>query len=246
MFSTLFSPSRSLAFILVMVMLLVGLAAVGCLTGSGDDDSSHDDTADDDDDASESHDDNFDDDTTSIDDDTDSDDDADDDGGSIDNGSLVGGDVYEETWTDFTTQLTWEVKPPNDPYLWKDAKIYCENLVLDGGGWRLPTISELRSIIRGCARNMTGGECGISDECPHHDCSDYEACRQCAYLRGPGPWGLYWPDELNGHVTRYWSSTEVLDDPPYIWCGLFDIGALGAVESDFSDGLGVRCVRNAP
>lgn len=54
--------------------------------------------------------------------------------------------------TDNTTALQWQ-----DDYsdngnliketLWEDAIGYCEKLVLDGIGWRLPNINELKTII---------------------------------------------------------------------------------------------------
>jgi len=40
---------------------------------------------------------------------------------------------------------------------WDDAKSYCENLTLTGGGWHLPTISELHNLIRDCPASEIGG-----------------------------------------------------------------------------------------
>ncbi len=49
---------------------------------------------------------------------------------------------------DTTTKLTW----PRDglaagSYNWEGAQTYCQILSLDGSGWRLPNVVELRSLL---------------------------------------------------------------------------------------------------
>ena len=58
---------------------------------------------------------------------------------------------HVKTWHDPKSGLTWQ-NPPSDVRMdLKTATAYCSSLTLDGGsGWRLPTIGELRSLIRGC------------------------------------------------------------------------------------------------
>jgi len=47
-----------------------------------------------------------------------------------------------------------------------DAYKYCEDLEEDGtSNWRLPKISELRSIITGCDITEPGGSCKVNDDC---------------------------------------------------------------------------------
>jgi hypothetical protein len=58
----------------------------------------------------------------------------------VGNGSAAG-TVYDQA-----TKLTWERVGSQD-VLWADAKARCAGLVLDGAGWRLPTITELQSIV---------------------------------------------------------------------------------------------------
>ena len=57
---------------------------------------------------------------------------------------------------DTSTGLEWVAGPDNDTD-WYGAKSWVENLSLDGHGWRMPTIAELRSLYQEGAgqRNMT-------------------------------------------------------------------------------------------
>ncbi len=48
--------------------------------------------------------------------------------------------------TDSRTKLQWQ-DDTLKVSLWKNAMNYCENLDLDGGGWRLPNVIELTSIV---------------------------------------------------------------------------------------------------
>jgi len=54
-------------------------------------------------------------------------------------------------------------------YVWSKLYKYigCEDLVENGfDDWRLPTISELRTLIKNCSATETGGTCPITDEDP--------------------------------------------------------------------------------
>jgi hypothetical protein len=51
------------------------------------------------------------------------------------------------TVTDLATGLTWQRQDDNDTKDWNEADEYCQTLDLAGGGWRLPTIKELQSIV---------------------------------------------------------------------------------------------------
>jgi hypothetical protein len=48
---------------------------------------------------------------------------------------------------DTATKLTWERSVTLGSYGWAAAKGYCSGLSLAGGGWRLPTLSEIEGLV---------------------------------------------------------------------------------------------------
>jgi hypothetical protein len=48
---------------------------------------------------------------------------------------------------DNLTGLVWQQSVDSGMYNWDDAKTYCQQLQLDGGGWRLPTCNELLTLV---------------------------------------------------------------------------------------------------
>lgn len=90
----------------------------------------------------------------------------------INNDQIKGVSVYESTrkveWSkrfiayedgivfDSRTGLEWFVGPDKDT-ICDDAKAWVKNLNLDGGGWRMPTTEELKTLYKKGAgtRNMT-------------------------------------------------------------------------------------------
>ncbi len=128
--------------------------------------------------------------------------------------------LHAEGWVDYTTGLIWQVSPSGGKMTWKAAKSHCASLNLGGSsGWRLPTISEHRSLIRGCPATQTGGDCSVTDSCLTQRClREFPAlhvksdCNGCSYNGGPGQDGAYWPPELSGEASQYswyWSSSAV-------------------------------------
>ena len=55
--------------------------------------------------------------------------------------------VSNGTVYDTRTQLTWQQSVDAGAYPQANAVTYCAGLSLAGGGWRLPTVSELLSIV---------------------------------------------------------------------------------------------------
>jgi len=161
----------------------------------------------------------------------------------------------DDTWIDPSSGLTWQVKPTGGMMEWDAAESHCSTLGLDGGGWRLPTISELRSLIRGCPVTEVGGSCNVADgECIGRFCRDEGLCNGCSGL-GPSegcdwPDGItaacacYWPDGVAGTCAWYWSVSPE-DDHGGVWVVGFDTAWVASYDADELDDGGslVRCVR---
>jgi hypothetical protein len=173
--------------------------------------------------------------------------------------------VNSQCWhsTDGTpaASLLWQVDPkePSDPVGGPYEPAYhkysepgntpddvCKALTLCGfSDWKVPTISELRTLIRDCPASVTGGVCGVTDTCLGTTC-DLE-CPACALQMGSGTDGCYWPSGIRGPCSMYWSSSAYFDTDRqkyrYRQAG-FANGTLG--PSDPDDGGYVRCVRHSP
>ncbi|MBM4355849.1 MAG: DUF1566 domain-containing protein, partial [Deltaproteobacteria bacterium] len=135
-----------------------------------------------------------------------------------------------------------KVTPTGGDTSWENAKSHCSRLVLDGGGWRLPTIGELRSLIRGCPATEAGGSCSVKKgACLARSCRD-DSCNGCGNFGGPAN-GCYWPHYIQGACTLYWSSSPVGDDDGYAWHVFFNSGLVYDGYFFVSSGSPVRCVR---
>jgi Protein of unknown function (DUF1566) len=147
-------------------------------------------------------------------------------------------------WTDQKSGLTWQMRRTGGQMRWAQARAYCDKLSQDGfNDWRLPTISELRSLIRGCRKTETGGACRVTDSCLKRACKN-DPCYGCEQP-GPGVEGAYWPAELAGESKPdwSWSSSFVGGNRGVAW----NVGfPEGSVNTNGVDGTGndVRCVRS--
>lgn len=56
-------------------------------------------------------------------------------------------DNSDGTVTDSSAKLTWQQEVPTDTFTWDDAVTHCTGLDLVGGGWRLPTLDELKTLV---------------------------------------------------------------------------------------------------
>lgn len=51
------------------------------------------------------------------------------------------------TVLDNATGLTWQRVADTTPYSWTDAGAHCRELALEGGGWRVPSMKELQTLL---------------------------------------------------------------------------------------------------
>jgi hypothetical protein len=147
---------------------------------------------------------------------------------------------------DSYTGLCWQDPPDDTLRTWDDAVAYCDGLALDGcEDWHLPTLDELRSLIRGCPATATGGSCGATDICLAEECWS-SACQGCPDAVGPGTDGDCWPSELGGDTEwPYWSSSSfVPGDSPRAWYVWFNHAQVAYHAN--ANATYVRCVRPGP
>jgi len=145
-------------------------------------------------------------------------------------------------WLDPTTGYLWEDPPMGGVRSWDSAVAYCAALSLAGRGagqWHLPTISELRTLVRGCPATEDGGACGVTDSCLDTPC--YHDCGGCGGGGGPGAGGCYLDPALEGLCEcYYWSGSSHAAYPYYAWIVYFGQGYLDFYA--MSNGVYVRCV----
>lgn len=55
--------------------------------------------------------------------------------------------IVNGTVRDTKSKLTWQQNAESPQLSWSAAQTYCQNLALDGGGWRMPSANELMSIV---------------------------------------------------------------------------------------------------
>ncbi len=143
---------------------------------------------------------------------------------------------------DSTSHLTWS-KKADTTYNWSGAGTYCDGLS-EGGytDWRLPNISELRTLIKNCTgTQMPGGSCGLIDtgnsstSCLSSSCCTESACYSCFY------------DSTGGHskfgeTGWFWSSSTRSDSTDGAWGVGFGSGYVGNGIKTINSYY-VRCVR---
>ena len=156
------------------------------------------------------------------------------------------------TWIDPATGLEWQLSPTGGAIVGVAAVSHCQNLTLSGKRWRLPNISELRSLLRNCAPVETGGVCAVKDSCLPCGMASGDTCLQntcwteatCDPSSCPNVSGLencYWVKGLEGECSWYWSSSEVSDKPGNLWFVNYAFGKVDSTASSYN--VYVRCVR---
>jgi len=134
-------------------------------------------------------------------------------------------------------QETWSEKSPSK-LNWYDAIEYCNNLVENYySDWRLPAISELKTLIQNCYYTdaETEGSCEVNNECRSSSDCWFNKCEGC---NGSSS-GKY---SKLGDSEWFWSSSELSDDSKYAWGVDFYAAAVLNNKKDFNRFF-FRCVR---
>lgn len=149
---------------------------------------------------------------------------------------------------DPATGLCWQDPPTPRDLTWDQAVRHCSVSRVGGlsaGSWRVPTLDELRSLIRGCPATEAEGPCGFTDSCLDLQCGvEGDACLGCEPANGgPGRSGAYWPEWiLGGQPSAYWSSSSEDGTAKYVVA--FDHAFVAAFPKGAK--YRVRCVRPGP
>lgn len=138
--------------------------------------------------------------------------------------------------------LMWS-KAKTETVLYDEAKRYCDELRIGKiDDWRLPTITELRTLVKGCPVTGAKGDCPVRDTCFAPECLK-ENCKGCEAGKGAGEENLFWQPKIWEHTAGwskgfYWSSTErkemVAAEPKEekaeVWTVSFVTGGIEAKE----------------
>ena len=133
---------------------------------------------------------------------------------------------------DSSTDYIWSSKS-SDGMSTLQAENYCRNLYeREVGGWHLPNISELRTLIINCSKTETGGSCGVSTSCRSSSCYD-STCTGCSSFDTHS--------KLGNKDYQLWSSTQNtnLDN----WIVNFQTGEVATLDGAYQKAR-VRCVKN--
>lgn len=148
-------------------------------------------------------------------------------------------------YSDPKSGLFWLDPPAETNLSWQDAIDFCDQLTLDDkDDWRLPTLDELRSLIRGCPDTESDGRCQLWDGSGYDDLkSDANTpCNGCEKNEGPhSDTNGYYGSELGGLSSYYWSSSEDAYRSGYAWNVFFVEGAITSQQADRL--FQVRCCR---
>lgn len=166
------------------------------------------------------------------------------------------------TWTDPAAGLLWQTPVRLNVLSWSQAQAFCEALVLgDQTDWRLPNITELRTLVRGCDLTQPAGPCQVSESCTSAfaDCG-WESC-QAGCAPGdtqPAVGGCFWDPALNqGPLPSlmmqrnfcHWSTTQDPISQTRLALCFYQatIVQVTAVDAEVpAKGYSARCVRKLP
>ncbi|HOW50519.1 MAG TPA: DUF1566 domain-containing protein [bacterium] len=149
--------------------------------------------------------------------------------------------VQGEIVRDMQTSLMWQ-RGSGGTKKYDDAIRYCEKLSLGGyHDWRLPSISELKTLIVGCQSGTYA--CGVNDDCLSNSPCYSDACF-CLAGKGPGEGGHYWQKGvwLRQESDSWFLSSSIISGDS-AWSVEFLTGSLLFSLRNQSTVFSVRCVR---
>jgi len=133
---------------------------------------------------------------------------------------------------------------------WQAAVGHCNSLNSSnyGGfssGWHLPTISELRTLIKNCPTTETNGDCMVTDQCvtwgQNPDGTDCYKNSYCYKVTGDiCPTSQ--EHSLFGDRSEFWSGSYPPDNEKYAWYVNFKNGGV-SYGHEVLNLYNVRCVR---
>lgn len=111
---------------------------------------------------------------------------------------------------DTATSLDWEQSPMTNWVNYADAHTYINSLALDGGGWRLPTLDELKDLYK-----------HISTDTGCTDCSGNQGLFTGLTL---GYWSTatYWAGQDGAFFVGFWQGPDDV-------AGLFQTSTVGVI-----------------
>ena len=152
----------------------------------------------------------------------------------------------EKTFYDTVSMLTWQINYAPATFTRDEAISHCDTLNYAGfENWRLPTISELRTLVAGCPVTESTGGCNVKDEClDYGTCRNEPDCNGCEYGKGPSQYKCYFSG-IEGTCLPFWSSST--PPPPYnethAWYMDFGLARISTDEKTREDVYYTACVR---
>ena len=136
---------------------------------------------------------------------------------------------------DSSNGLIWSEK--QEEKTWQTAFDYCGIYTESGlGGWKLPNINELRTLIQNCANTVTGGLCAVQDpDCLDNSCYPYDNCK-CDEYNYYGKYSKF------GDIDIIWSSSSNATYTNFALTGRFNQGGISSIAKSNSEPF--RCAKN--
>jgi len=154
--------------------------------------------------------------------------------------SESGKPVVEKVVIDNKNNILWQYPRTDQSDLqFNSPEGYCENLFYAGyNDWRLPSINELRTLVKDCNETKTGGTCGITNNCHEKSCRN-DTCDGCE-KKSDNSYSVF------GDKAYLQSSTvsEVTDVSTRYWFLNFLSGEIESYSSRSWIEYSVRCVRD--